>query len=111
VRLPSRVSPAAERRRAWLFDLAVALAVAAVAILLAAGIGVVGFLALLVAIALVLWYGVEALVRMLSRRRRAGQERRRAAAPAELRPARDARGAPPGPTTRSGSGESRRRRL
>ena len=70
MRLPARVSPAAERRRALLFDLGLALAFAAIAVVVSAGVGVVGFAGLLVAIFLITWIVVEKAWIGLSRRRR-----------------------------------------
>ncbi|HEX3734509.1 MAG TPA: hypothetical protein VHU86_05070 [Solirubrobacterales bacterium] len=63
MRLPRDVTPGAGARRALLVDSLVALLLAAVAILLAAGIGVVGFVALVVLLLLLLWIGIEASVR------------------------------------------------
>jgi hypothetical protein len=63
VRLPRDVTPGAGARRSLLADSLVALLLAVVAIQLAAGIGVVGFVALLVLLLLLLWIGVEAVVR------------------------------------------------
>jgi uncharacterized protein (DUF58 family) len=77
VRLPRHVSPAAARRRGLLIDGLVGVAIGLVAIFLAAGIGVVGFFALLCVLAVALWYLVElGLRRSTARRRR----------PARLRP-------------------------
>jgi hypothetical protein len=70
VRLPRKVSPEARARRSLAFDLLCALCLAAVAIALAAGIGVVGFFALLTALALALWLGIEAGARWALRKRR-----------------------------------------
>ncbi len=80
MRLPTPASPGAAARRSLLADLLAALLITTLAIALAAGIGVVGFLALLAALVLLPWYGVEALVRLLRRRRQRGRqpgERRR----------------------------------
>jgi NhaP-type Na+/H+ or K+/H+ antiporter len=85
VRLPRDVSPGAGARRALLADSLVALLLAAVAILLAAGIGVVGFVALLVLLVLLLCIGVEAGVRRWAQRGKARE-----------RPSRE-RGRPPAP--------------
>jgi hypothetical protein len=63
------------RRDALLVDLALALALAALAIAIAAGIGVVGFFAALLALALLLWIGIEAGVRRAVRR--VGESHRR----------------------------------
>jgi uncharacterized protein (DUF58 family) len=70
VGLPRDISPGARSRRAFFADLLIAIALAAVAILLAAGIGVVGFLALLVLLVLSIWIGLEAAVVSLMRRGR-----------------------------------------
>jgi hypothetical protein len=66
----SRQPPAAARRRALAVDLLVAAAIAAVAIALAAGVGVLGFVALPVLLAGLAWVGLEALVSRLRARRR-----------------------------------------
>jgi Flp pilus assembly protein TadB len=68
VRLPRNVSPAAARRRELLADVTLGLLLALAAIVVAAGIGVVGFFALLGAVALVPWYLFDG--RLRSRRRR-----------------------------------------
>jgi len=73
VRPPRDVTPGAGARRALLADSLIALLLAVVAILLAAGIGVVGFVALLVLLVLLLWIGVEAALRR--RARQAGSSR------------------------------------
>lgn len=70
VRLPRDISPGARSRRAFFADLLIAIAFAMVTILLAAGIGVVGFFALLVLLALGAWIGLEAAIGSLLRRRR-----------------------------------------
>jgi len=75
VRLPRNVSPAAARRRSLLVDTVIGVTIGICAIVIAAGIGVVGFVALLGAIALALWYLVEAGV---SRSWRGGRSRRSA---------------------------------
>ncbi|MFT3863323.1 MAG: hypothetical protein QM729_03550 [Solirubrobacterales bacterium] len=59
MRLPRNVSPAAARRRSMLVDALFGAALAIVLIVAAAGIGVVGFFALLCALVLVPWYLVE----------------------------------------------------
>jgi hypothetical protein len=69
VGLPRDISHCARSRRAFFADLLVAIAFAMAAILLAAGIGVVGFFALLVLLALGVWIGIEATIRSLRRRR------------------------------------------
>ncbi len=68
--MPRNVSPAAARRRSLLIDAALGVAIGVCALVVAAGVGVVGFLALLGAIALALWYLVEAGVRSARRRAR-----------------------------------------
>lgn len=70
VGLPRDISPGARSRRAFFADLLIAIAFATIAILLAAGIGVVGFLASLVLLVLNVWIGLEAAIRALRRRRR-----------------------------------------
>jgi uncharacterized membrane protein len=69
---PRRISPGARARRALLVDSIVALALAAVVLSQAAGLGVVGFFGLPLLAAGLLWIAVE---RLLARRRR--QRRRR----------------------------------
>lgn len=75
--LPRDISPGTAARRSLLADSLAALALVLLAFLLAAGIGVVGFIALLTAVVLVLWFSVEALVRRASRRGKAKSRRRR----------------------------------
>lgn len=77
VRLPRDISPGAAARRSLLADLGVAVAIALLALQLAAGVGVVGFFALLALLVLLLWIGVEAALRKGARRRRGrgGQKR------------------------------------
>jgi len=94
VKLPTPVSPGAAARRSLLADLLVALLIALVVIALAAGIGVVGFVALIAALILVPWYLVEAIVGSVRHRRRARERRsadrlsrRSAAASTEVSPA------------------------
>jgi uncharacterized Tic20 family protein len=70
VRLPRNVSPAAARRRSLLIDVVLGVLIGIVAISLAAGIGVVGFFALLVALLLFLWYLVETVTRSTRYRRK-----------------------------------------
>jgi NhaP-type Na+/H+ or K+/H+ antiporter len=69
VGLPRDISPGARSRRAFFADLLIAIALATLTILLAAGIGVVGFLSLLVLLVLSAWIGLEAAIRSLRRRR------------------------------------------
>ncbi|MCW2987990.1 MAG: hypothetical protein JWM24_928 [Solirubrobacterales bacterium] len=63
MRLPRDITPGAAARRALLADLAIAIGLALVALLLAAGIGVVGFVALPVLLVLLAWITIEAVVR------------------------------------------------
>ncbi len=70
MRLPREVSPAAAARRSLLFDVLIGLAIAIAAIIVAAGIGVVGFFALLCALVIVPWYLLEGGLRAARRRRR-----------------------------------------
>ncbi len=70
VRLPRDISTGARSRRAFLADLLIAIVLATVAIYLAAGIGVVGFFALLALLVLGAWIGLEAAIGSLLRRRR-----------------------------------------
>ena len=74
MRIPRNVSPAAEARRSWLIDVVIGIFLGIVAIILAAGVGVVAFFALLVAILIVVWYIVEGVLR-IRRRRGAGELR------------------------------------
>jgi hypothetical protein len=62
-----RISPAARARRALLFDSLAAVALAALALSLAAGLGAIGFFGLPLLIVLLLWIGTE---RWASSRRR-----------------------------------------
>ena len=69
VRLPRDISPGAAARRSLLADLLIAIAIAFLAQQLAAGIGVVGFFAVLALLALLIWIGVEAAIRRAARHR------------------------------------------
>jgi NhaP-type Na+/H+ or K+/H+ antiporter len=69
VSLPRDISPGTAARRSLLADLLIAIALAALSFQLAAGIGVVGFLALLAILVLVLWIVVEAAIRKAAKRR------------------------------------------
>jgi hypothetical protein len=64
------ISPSARSRRTVFADLLIAITLAMVTTLLAAGIGVVGFFALLVLLVLSAWIGLEAAIGSLLRRRR-----------------------------------------
>ncbi|MGE5408759.1 MAG: hypothetical protein ACM3NV_09105 [Syntrophothermus sp.] len=66
---PRNVSPPARARRALLLDLCLAALVAIVALQLAAGLGVVAFVALPVLLVGLIWIGVEAVARGVGRRR------------------------------------------
>jgi hypothetical protein len=57
------ISRGAAARRSLLADFLIALVLALLAIALAAGIGVVGFAAILVLLVLLLWLGIEAALR------------------------------------------------
>jgi uncharacterized membrane protein len=70
VKLPRNVSPAAAERRSLLFDVILGVLIAILAIVVAAGIGVVGFFALLCLLVVVPWYLVEGRFRSVRRRRR-----------------------------------------
>jgi len=67
-----RDTPGARARRALLADLLLAAAIAALALSLAAGLGVVGFFALPLLLIGLLWFGAERAARRLFGRRRAG---------------------------------------
>jgi hypothetical protein len=75
VSLPRDISPGTAARRSLLADLLVAIAIALLAFQLAAGIGVVGFLALLTILVLALWTAIEAAIRKVARHGNAGRER------------------------------------
>jgi hypothetical protein len=62
VALPRRAAPAALARRALLVDVLAAIALAAVALSLAAGVGVVGFFCLPLLVLVGLWIGGERLL-------------------------------------------------
>jgi hypothetical protein len=61
--MPQRISAAARARRALLFDSLAAVVLAALALSLAAGLGVVGFFGLPVLIGGLLWIAIEGLLR------------------------------------------------
>lgn len=67
MRLPRNISPAAAERRSLLFDVVLGVLVGIFAIIIAAGIGVVGFFALLCVLAVIPWYLLD---RRSDRRRR-----------------------------------------
>lgn len=70
MRPPRNVSPAAARRRSLLFDALLGVAIGICAIVVAAGIGVVGFFALICVLIIVPWYLIEGGLRTTRRRRR-----------------------------------------
>lgn len=70
MRLPRNVSPAAAARRALLVDVLLGVLVGFLAIVLAAGIGVVGFFALICVLVLLAWYLIEGGIRGARGRRR-----------------------------------------
>jgi UPF0716 family protein affecting phage T7 exclusion len=76
VRLPRDISPGAAARRSLLADFLIALALALLAITLAAGIGVVGFAAILVLLVLLSWLGIEAALRRGPGRRGSRRKKR-----------------------------------
>ena len=67
----ARRSPGARARRALAVDALLALLLAAVALTLAAGLGVVAFIAVPVLLLGLLWVGAERLIGRIRRRRRA----------------------------------------
>jgi len=69
VRMPRNVSPAAAERRSLLLDALLGVLIGILAIVVAAGIGVVGFFGLLCALVLVPWYLIEGGLRRSRRRR------------------------------------------
>jgi hypothetical protein len=82
VRLPREISAGAAARRALLADLLIAIAIAVVVTSLAAGLGVVAIFALPTLLVVLLWIGVERLVR------RAAGARRRSGSSAPAAPTR-----------------------
>jgi hypothetical protein len=68
VRPPRNVSPAAARRRSLLVDTLIGVAIGICALIAAAGVGVVGFFALICMLIIVPWYLLEGGIR--ARRRR-----------------------------------------
>jgi hypothetical protein len=70
VRLPRNVSPAAARRRSLLIDAMLGFLIAVCAITAAAGVGVVGFFALICALIVASWYLIEGSVRVARRKSR-----------------------------------------
>jgi hypothetical protein len=70
VKLPRNVSPAAARRRSLLVDILFGTAIGIGAIFVAAGVGVVGFFALICLLVIVLWFLAEGGIRAWRRRPR-----------------------------------------
>ena len=68
MKLPRNVSPAAARRRSLLVDILLGTAIGICAIFVAAGVGVVGFFALICLLVIVLWFLVEGGIRAWRRR-------------------------------------------
>jgi NhaP-type Na+/H+ or K+/H+ antiporter len=68
--VPRRITPAAARRREALVDVVLGVLLAIAAIVIAAGIGVVGFFALLCMLCLAPWYLIEGGARARRRNRR-----------------------------------------
>jgi uncharacterized protein (DUF58 family) len=68
VSLPREISPGAAARRAMLADVLIALGIALLVFLLAAGIGIVAFAALPTLLVLLAWIATEATVRRVRRR-------------------------------------------
>jgi NhaP-type Na+/H+ or K+/H+ antiporter len=77
VSLPRDISPGTAARRSLLIDVLVAFALALLAFQLAAGIGVVGFIALVTTVVLLTWIGVEAATRRVRQRGKTRRTRRR----------------------------------
>jgi hypothetical protein len=77
VRLPREITPGAAARRSLLVDLVAAVLLAVIGLIVAAGIGIVGVVSLVVLLAIVVWIGVEAAVRGILRRRRSRASGRR----------------------------------
>ncbi|HEV7400172.1 MAG TPA: hypothetical protein VGN84_07850 [Solirubrobacterales bacterium] len=73
MRLPRDISPGAAARRTLLADALIALGIALLAFVLAAGIGIVAFVALPIFLILLTWIVTEAAVR--GTRRRSGRSR------------------------------------
>gem|GEM_PF-1064939 len=69
MRLPREISPEAAARRRLLADILIAIGVAFLVFALAAGIGIVAFLALPTLLVLLAWIATEAAIRGMRRRR------------------------------------------
>lgn len=70
MRMPRNVSPAVAERRSLLLDVLLGILIGIFAVVIVAGIGVVGFFALLCALVLVPWYLLESGPRSGHRGRR-----------------------------------------
>ncbi len=68
MRLPREISPGAAARRTLLADVLIAFGIALLVFLLAAGIGIVAFVALPTLLVLLAWIATEAAVRRVRRR-------------------------------------------
>jgi hypothetical protein len=69
VRLPREISPGAAARRRLLADILMAISIAFLVFLLAAGIGIVAFVALPTLLVLLAWIATEATIKGVRRRR------------------------------------------
>jgi hypothetical protein len=69
VKLPKDISPGAAARRSLLVDSAVAAILGVSALVFCAGLGIVGVIALSTLLLLAPWYGAEACLRLVRRRR------------------------------------------
>jgi hypothetical protein len=67
--LPREISPGAAARRRLLADVLMAISIAFLVLLLAAGIGIVAFVALPTLLVLIAWISTEATVKGVRRRR------------------------------------------
>jgi hypothetical protein len=63
-----RISPEAATRRTLLLDALCAVGLALAALILCAGLGIVGVIAVLTLLAIAIWFAIEALVHALKRR-------------------------------------------
>jgi hypothetical protein len=63
-----RISPGVAARRTLLVDSLCAIALALAALILCAGLGIVGVIAVLTLLAIAVWLAIEALVHTLKRR-------------------------------------------
>ncbi|MBS1887281.1 MAG: hypothetical protein JSU06_08840 [Actinobacteria bacterium] len=70
MKVPRNVSPAAAARRSLLLDITIGVFIGLFAIILAAGIGVVGFFGLICALILIPWYLIEGGMRAKRRQPR-----------------------------------------